>query len=132
MTRSFLIVLMLGSLTACADRGPAVREADVVGTWVAQLPVAADSGRALALTFQSGNAAELRIESAGAPSRNEAGTWTVRADGSVHVLLARDPLGPATTELTFRLAGGKLSAVGLDSTRWGSAGLTLARQASPK
>lgn len=123
---TLLGVVALGVL-ACGDRAPSAD--DVVGVYRADLPGIATPGRGVTLELGVGNTAQLAIDyqDGGGPVL-ESGTWSLSPAGEIRVVLARDGLGPVTTDVTFRWARAALTAIAFDTVRWGGRGFALARQ----
>ena len=123
---TLLGMVALGVL-ACGDRAPSAE--DVVGVYRADLPGIATPGRGVTLELGVGNTAELAIDyrDGGAPVL-ESGTWSLSPRGEIRVVLARDGLGPVTTDVTFRWAKAALTAIAFDTLRWGGRGFALARE----
>lgn len=125
--------LVLGCLTAigavgCADRAPTAT--DVVGVYRAEVPgTDRIPARTVALRLDAGNAAEMSVTIAAAPTASvEAGTWSLNPQGDIRVVLARDGFGPVSSDITFRWARRTLTAVAFDTLQWGARGFALSRE----
>jgi hypothetical protein len=119
------IVVLLG-LLACAGGTPDAD--DVAGVYRADLPGVATPGRAVTLELGVGNTARMAIDDQdGRGPMAETGTWSLSPTGEIRVVLARDGFGPVTSDVTFRWARGRLTAIAFDTVRWGGRGFALAR-----
>jgi hypothetical protein len=120
-----LVVLAL-ACPACGGGPPTA--ADVAGVYHADLPPRGTPGRIVTLELGAGNTAEMAIDYRNGQAFAETGTWSLSPRGEIRVVLARDGFGPVTTDVTFRWAGGTLTAIAFDTLRWGGAGFALTRE----
>jgi hypothetical protein len=115
----------LAVAAAACSRPPT--ESDVVGTYRV-VTTGNALGQTVTLDLAPGNVARMNTLEQGADAPfAEQGTWTIAEDGTVRVVLARDGLGPVTTDTRFRLDDAALVAVAYDTARWGPGGFALRR-----
>lgn len=115
------------ALSACGEGQPS--PADVIGTYVAEIPNGVAQARTVTLSLAEGNAADMAVAyDFRGTSYTETGTWSLGQRGDVRVVLARDGFGPVSSDVTFRWAKGTLTAIAFDTVQWGSLGFALKRR----
>ena len=134
--RSLYAILVLLTLTACAERprsakpalasdtaaGPPAAVVAAAGRWMGELPAADAAARRFTLVLGEDYSARMVTEFEGKGASTEKGTWS--ADGpAVTILLMEHDGKPINAFLAYDLNGRTLvPAAGWDSTRWGANG----------